>query len=402
VKTNNTATYLYEVMKDKEWNNHPCFIVGGGNSLEGFDFDILQGLGKIIAVNQSLLNLPFANMFASMDSRYFRWIHEGVLGGETLVAYQDFKGIKVWVNTEMDKTDWKHEVFILDHTGDKVVCQHMEDGVWTGGNSGFSALQIAAVLGCNPIYLLGFDFKQVGGSVHHHKEYPEPTDPQAMTRVHPPSFYKLAPQLNKVGIKVININQPDTTELRCFSYGKIVLREPIYVSYYTPAYKGYADNLGASLRQFGLKYEIRAINGFGKWEKNCHYKPVFLKEMMEKYNQPVVWVDADAEIQSYPFLFDNTTADIAVHYKGGHELLSGTIFLNNTPKAKELVDIWVKAAKDKPLELDQVTLKYATNCWDGKIKRLPARYTNIHDLMNVPNPIITHNQASRRYRKYND
>lgn len=397
MKTNNTATYFYDVINNGEWKDEAAYIVGGGNSLEGFDFEILKGLGRIFAVNQSFLNLPFADVMCSMDSRYFRWMMEGTLG-DAREKFHDFKGIKVWVNTEMDKTNWQHKVFILDHTGTLEVCQDMKRGVWTGGSSGFSALQLALALGCNPIYLLGFDMKSVGNKMHHHTKYPEPTNEQAIQRVHPRAFYKIAPLAEKLGKKIININSPETTELFCFPFGKLVMDEPTYVSFFTPEYQSFADNLELSLRKYGLKYEIRKIQSLGKWAKNCNYKPAFIREMMEKYNTPIVWLDADASVEGYPFLFDNTIADIAVHYRRGHELLSGTIYFSNTSKSKELVDLWLKEAEKRPMELDQELLRYAMTCWKGSVKRLPERYCNIFDLMNIPNPVITHWQASRKYR----
>lgn len=399
MESNQTATYFYNILDNKAWDGDPCYVVGGGNSLDGFEFDILKDRGRVIAINQSFLKVPFADIYASMDSRYLRWIREGTLGNDTLEGFKNFKGLKVWINTEMDKIDYQHDVYILDHSGKVGVCEKMRDGVWTGGNSGFIGLQLAAVLGCNPIYLLGFDMKEVSGKTHHHPNYPEPTDPQAMARVHPLPFERTASLFREKGIKVINVNQPDTTLLKCYPLGKIVLKEPVYVSFYTPEYKPFADELEYSLNMFKLKYEIRPIKSFGKWELNCNYKPVFIKEMMEKYNQPVVWLDADATVESYPTLFDNTTADIAVHFRNGVELLSGTIFFNNTPKAKELIDIWEKRAKEQPHELDQVSLAYAKTCWKGEVKRLPERYCNIFDLMNIPNPVITHHQASRKYRR---
>lgn len=398
METNTSATYFYHILNNNHWKDEPCYIVGGGNSLEGFDFGILEGAGRVIAVNQSIQKVPFADIYFSMDSRYLRWIREGTLGNDTLNTFREYKGMKVWINTEMDKIDYHHDVYILEHSGNAIVCRDMKKGIWTGGNSGLSALQLAAVLGCNPIYLLGFDMKQIGGKTHHHAEYPEPTDPQAIEAVHPKQFNRIAKQFDELGIRVININQPDTSALECFTFGKMILQEPTYVSFYTPEYKPCADELELSLNKYNLKYEIRPIKSLGSWEKNCNYKPIFIREMMEKYKTPIVWLDADATVESYPLLFDNITADIAVHFRRGLELLSGTIFLNNTDEARQLVDIWVKEAQSKLHELDQISLKYSVDCWKGKLMKLPERYCNIFDLMNVPNPVITHHQASRKYR----
>lgn len=58
-------------------------------------------------------------------------------------------------------------------------------------------------------------------------------------------------------------------------------------------YDRFLDRLGASCDQFGLRRDFRVIPPASRLEA-CLYKPVFIREMLEKHGEPVLWVDADA------------------------------------------------------------------------------------------------------------
>ena len=46
---NNKVTYK---LREGQWTGHPCFIIGGGPSLKGFDFNLLEGR-KTIGINRA-------------------------------------------------------------------------------------------------------------------------------------------------------------------------------------------------------------------------------------------------------------------------------------------------------------------------------------------------------------
>jgi hypothetical protein len=179
------------------------------------------------------------------------------------------------------------------------------------------------------------------------------------------------------------------------------------VSYYT-INTGYADEaakLGASAYDLKLPIYIRPIDNLGSWQKNTHYKPIFLKECLDKFKMPIVYVDSDAIIRQCPVLFDVIDADIAVHYRENRELLSGTMYLNYNENVLRLLNAWIAACEKYPDKWEQRILEQLLNLtgeWLGilNIYHLPASYCQIFDIMkNEGEPVIEHFQASRRYKK---
>jgi hypothetical protein len=161
--------------------------------------------------------------------------------------------------------------------------------------------------------------------------------------------------------------------------------------------------LKRSCTAFGIHCHIKGYDNRGAWVKNAAIKPEFLLEMMDLHpNKKIVYLDADARVKQYPKLFDTLDADIAVHYRHGRELLSGTIFLSPNERTKRLLHAWVEQQKKEPEVWDQRVLEKLLAGWKHplKVARLPAAYCQIFDTMKQHgDPIIEHMQASRRYKQ---
>jgi hypothetical protein len=144
------------------WSSSPCLIVGGGPSLRGFDLwgRVTQwathSRGWTIAVNRAA-EVVGADLWLAIDRTFWK-------GQPT-----SRKPPRVWVDTG-DKnpgvdvalpcaappgTPNRHAALAWGRT--------LEEGVGCGGNSGFAALNLADILGADPIYLLGFDLKGENG-----------------------------------------------------------------------------------------------------------------------------------------------------------------------------------------------------------------------------------------------
>ena len=176
------------------------------------------------------------------------------------------------------------------------------------------------------------------------------------------------------------------------------------ISYYTEDYRREAKSLVASLRHFNLDYDIHQIEDQGGWDKNTHYKPIFILEQLKKRDY-VVWTDADSVIKKDPVLFKLLSCDIAFHRFKGTELLSGTVFFKNTPRTIKLLNTWIAVNEMSPELFDQVNLDTAISLVkDLKVDELPAEYCFIFDLSRELNPqmepVISHYQASRTHRRY--
>lgn len=179
---------------------------------------------------------------------------------------------------------------------------------------------------------------------------------------------------------------------------------PLFISFYTEgtAYEGEAMLLERSARDMGLDITIRPMPNLGKWELNCGQKPAFIKSMMaENPTRPVVWVDADARFRKRPVLFDTLDCDFAAHWRYGSELLSGTMYFGPTDGALSILNRWTAAQSLMPMKWDQQVLQGVIDAGWGerwRIERLPAEYTAIFDARMCDEPVIRHEQASRRLK----
>jgi len=215
-------------------------------------------------------------------------------------------------------------------------------------------------------------------------------------------FGRVAPQLKQKKIKVVNLNSESA--LKSFEFGEFrdirQIVRPIVISYYTKdtGYEKEIQGLIDSLRRFNLERDIQGIDDLGGWQKNTHYKARFIKAMLEKHKRPVLWLDSDAIIRRYPFLFNDLDADMACYFKSGQELLTGTIYFSNSEKALGLINRWIRINNARPQIWEQRNLQGIIKDWDGKIKELPPAYCKIFDTMSVDKPVIEHFQASRVHR----
>jgi len=173
----------------------------------------------------------------------------------------------------------------------------------------------------------------------------------------------------------------------------------LYINCHTNNYAPHAEKLIQSLEKFGLEYEVDEFESRGSWEANCQYKAEFIYEKWLKHGR-VVWLDADCQVKRQPGLFDSIRSDIAFHLFRGKELLSGTLFFNDTIGAEQVLKAWIKKNKEKPNIWDQKNLAESIKNLDVDITYLPPEYCFIFDLskLHYPNsiPVIEHYQASRK------
>jgi len=396
---------LYDIMPDGAWKNQRCFIIGGGESLKGFDFSKLKN-ELVIGVNRAYEVIDCPINYA-MDHNLYRWIIGGELGKEAKRKFNDFKGIPVWLDSA--GYDYPKGIFILNKLSNHKRTYTMKDGLKSGTNAGFGALSLAVCLGANPIYLLGFDMKgRDGKQVWWHDGYPE----NQIDRIYESfilDFRKVESELREKGVQIVNLN-PES-KLKCFEFGEFEdirpIKRPVIVSYYTKktGYETQVEELKITLKRFNLENDVVGILDRGSWHKNTYYKPLFIQRMMKKYpDRAIVYVDADAKMRMNPVLFNNFKYDFACHFHyPKKELLSGTLYFGNTKKARHLVNMWIKENKLHPsTSMPQKNLRAVFDREKKKIKwkALPVEYCMIYDSRSryKVNPIVEHFQLSRRYK----
>ena len=190
----------------------------------------------------------------------------------------------------------------------------------------------------------------------------------------------------------------------------------------TPYQYIYQDYLLKSCKKFNLKNQVFSIPSLGNWLLNVAEKPRVIGEMLDLLNEKdecLVFLDADSSIEQYPTLFEAipNEYDIAYHtlnwntwygYKDNPaimELLSGTLFLRNRKKVKELCSEWYKIAKNTN-EWEQKILQKIIENYDLKVYPLPLDYCFIDSrpgnklpLISDKNVVIRHFQMSRKLKK---
>lgn len=207
---------LWDVLPDGSWFNQPCFIIGGGPSLKGFEFERLRGAGRVVAINKAFKDAPFADVLFAMDYPFLEGITQGKFGEEYRLAFMRFLGMKVWV--DLSGYGYPEDIFVVPSAGEHGWTKSLKDGLCHGQNSGYGALNLAIVLGANPIFLLGYDMKKgPEGATNYHEGYTTGISPDAL-EAYRKNFEEGAALLNG-GPRIINLNT--ASALRCFEFSDV-------------------------------------------------------------------------------------------------------------------------------------------------------------------------------------
>lgn len=170
-----------------------CYIVGGGPSLRGFDFEKLRGQ-HVIAVNCACEQVPFA------DALFFGDYEWGV-GYRSL--WKTFHGMVITCHA-----DWLQNtsgVKVMNKEAGYGLTDH-RDAIAFNQNSGAGAINLAVHFGARRIVLLGFDQKVDGNATHYHSYYKRGVekDPNWRYRKYILAFPFIAEHLERRGISVVN------------------------------------------------------------------------------------------------------------------------------------------------------------------------------------------------------
>jgi hypothetical protein len=139
-----------EMLTAHVWTDSAAFVVGRGPSLTGFDFSRLAGL-RWIGVNSLYLKNP-----AIAYSQDFRFL-EFAMQRPDYWAADTFRLYHCLNEKDHPAIDARvSKLCSHPHRGNKWA-ESLDDHLPIGPSSAHSAVNLAAVLGANPIYLLGMD-----------------------------------------------------------------------------------------------------------------------------------------------------------------------------------------------------------------------------------------------------
>lgn len=177
---------------------------------------------------------------------------------------------------------------------------------------------------------------------------------------------------------------------------------PLIVSYYTNdwEYPEHAKRLRSECVALGLEHFIIEVESKNSYIKNCCLKPFFIRNCLNTFDRPVLWVDVDGSILKKPDFFLDTNWDFQARRMGPDRKRMyhvGTIWVNYTPQALRFVDAWCERTGDMTDEssLDQ-TLK--SQVWDLRHRDIPPEYFVINRKPD-PKTVILHRLSSGESKK---
>jgi hypothetical protein len=136
----------------------------------------------------------------------------------------------------------------------------------------------------------------------------------------------------------------------------------LFVSYYSDIppstfYSESAKKLKQTIENLGGRIYIEQLPNLGSYAMNCLRKPKFIFECLNKFQEPVIWIDADSLVHSLPIEMDNLEVDVACVEKSNGCPESALIYFNNTEGSRSFINSWlIGCAVDVP-ELDHPVLK---------------------------------------------
>lgn len=145
------------MLSNKMWDDRRVYIVGGGPSLIGFDFDKLRSRGYVVGVNVAMFRAP-CDAGVSSDHLFIKKFYNALI----IFAQQAQLYLALGEH-------WRND---LPEIPGAIYVQNGKD-IRKGATSGHSALEIALeIKRARDIALLGYDYSVDGDGRHHfHDEY---------------------------------------------------------------------------------------------------------------------------------------------------------------------------------------------------------------------------------------
>lgn len=148
------------------WTNKPVVIVGGGASLEGFDFNRLKDSFYVLTVNGSIFDIPWADAGFSSDRMaisnwWTRFCNDVSMPLHFAVPFPWIENVNTPPSDNM-----KFHTRIHRNT-----FQKRNDQISSKCTSGFGALNLAWLKKAKKIVLLGFDYGPIDEKWHHNQQH---------------------------------------------------------------------------------------------------------------------------------------------------------------------------------------------------------------------------------------
>ena len=210
-------------LRDGDWDGKSVVVIGGGPSLQDFDWDLLPVSMPQIAINMAFMRAPRADAFFTEDLRVIELCH-GIISDFTKPtcdlnavheAWKAFSGTKVFHALDPSYVGQAlgldREIQVIERKRkDKYWSYRLEEGLSYSSNSAIGALNLAQIMGAKTIYCLGLDCRMMGREANYHSMYPQEW---RMASGQDESFksdfeHWAELHLRKAGVRVVNVINP--------------------------------------------------------------------------------------------------------------------------------------------------------------------------------------------------
>lgn len=184
-------------LRNRQWDNEPAFVLGGGPSLSGAPLYALDSHHKI-GCNLAYLLANVDITFVGDDRLYKKLLEDDSLkwnycqfGGYPGYGPRSIRLLSAHMQLFIDRGELKlsPDTWCAPQALEGVWPETLSDGL-VPGCTGATAYSLAAVLGASPIYLVGFDMG--GGNWHDH--YPKDWMPDKEPFTKYKRQFSMAPQ----------------------------------------------------------------------------------------------------------------------------------------------------------------------------------------------------------------
>lgn len=187
-----------------DWSDKPVLIIGTGPSLVGVDLSRLKGLGHVLAVKESVWDLPFADACFGLDLPWMRRQGDR-LGQLTMPLYLAIPDQHPPVRRYTPSAIYLRRLRLgngLSTNLEEIEC---------GGNSGFGAFNLAFLTSPRQIYLFGFDYTGSAYCPERYTHHPKHHNARYLPKWGE-NFRGTIPQIEAAGISVVNASIMSTVD----------------------------------------------------------------------------------------------------------------------------------------------------------------------------------------------
>jgi len=167
----------------------------------------------------------------------------------------------------------------------------------------------------------------------------------------------------------------------------------IITSFYTSDWKypEFAKKLSKNCEDLELKYNIVEKKSNNDYLKNCNIKPFFIRETLNKFKSPILWMDVDGSIVSRPdLLFTDEILNYDIAANRGRSNLEkihvGSIWFNYTEITLAFINDWCKKVLDGGIDDGQFNSVWNTYKNTMRFYELPQNYFVILKSLNAIPP----------------